>query len=64
MRITKRTDKEAMQLVKDIEANGGHCVCSIEKNDSTLCMCAEFKSKIEDPNFEGSCHCGLFYKYK
>jgi hypothetical protein len=27
-------------------------------------MCEEFKAQINDPNFEGFCHCKLYYKSK
>ena len=25
-------------------------------------MCREFREQIDDPNFEGYCHCMLYYK--
>jgi len=28
------------------------------------CMCKEFRDQIADPNFEGYCYCGLYYKSK
>jgi hypothetical protein len=27
-------------------------------------MCEEFKAQIKDPDFEGYCHCQLYYKEK
>jgi hypothetical protein len=27
-------------------------------------MCAEFRHQIADPDFEGFCHCYLYYKEK
>ena len=27
-------------------------------------MCREFREQIRDPNFEGFCHCMLYYKEK
>jgi ferredoxin thioredoxin reductase catalytic beta chain len=27
-------------------------------------MCKEFKEQIADPDFEGFCHCMLYYKSK
>ena len=26
------------------------------------CMCKEFRDQIADPDFEGYCHCMLYYK--
>ena len=34
-----------------------------EKEDYK-CMCREFREQIEDPGFEGYCHCMLYYKAK
>ena len=42
----------------------GHCPCKLEISDDTLCMCAEFKEQIADPDYEGYCHCRLYYKEK
>lgn len=28
------------------------------------CICDEFKAQIQDPDFEGYCHCQLYYKEK
>ena len=28
------------------------------------CICEEFKQQIADPDFEGYCHCMLYYKTK
>jgi len=27
-------------------------------------MCREFREQIKDPDFEGYCHCMLYYKSK
>ena len=27
-------------------------------------MCREFRDQMADPNFEGYCHCMLYYKSK
>ena len=32
------------------------------KTEDTKCMCKEFRDQIKDPNFEGYCHCLLYYK--
>ena len=57
----KELVKEIMQKIKD---NGGHCPCKLIKTDNTKCMCKEFREQIADPNFEGYCHCMLYYKEK
>ena len=28
------------------------------------CICEEFRQQMEDPEFEGYCHCMLYYKSK
>ena len=47
-----------------VDANNGYCPCAIIKTDDTKCMCREFREQIKDPDFEGYCHCYLYYKEK
>ena len=42
----------------------GHCPCRLEQTEDTMCMCKEFREQIADPEFEGYCHCMLYYKSK
>lgn len=57
---------ENRDLVEKIRAgvlkNGGYCPCRIEKTEENYCMCQEFRDQIADPDFEGYCHCMLYYK--
>ncbi|MCI9126381.1 MAG: ferredoxin thioredoxin reductase catalytic beta chain [Eubacterium sp.] len=57
---------ENEEVVKMIQAGlkerGGYCPCRIEKTEENKCMCKEFKDQIADPEFEGYCHCMLYYK--
>ncbi len=65
MKITLNPDKEIVKSVKDgLKAKDGYCPCRLEKSDDTKCMCKEFREQIEDPDFEGFCHCLLYYKEK
>ena len=36
----------------------------IAHTEENKCMCKEFRDQIADPNFEGYCHCMLYYKEK
>jgi hypothetical protein len=36
----------------------------LQRSEETKCMCKEFRTKIEDPDFEGFCHCLLYHKSK
>ena len=42
----------------------GYCPCRLERKPEYKCMCEEFKQQIQDPEFEGYCHCLLYYKEK
>ena len=65
MKIKLNSDAEIVKTVKEgLKKTGGYCPCSILKNADTKCMCKEFKEQIEDPDFEGFCHCMLYYKEK
>lgn len=54
------------EIVKSIreglKRKGGYCPCSTEVSEDTKCMCKEFREQIADPEFEGYCHCMLYYK--
>lgn len=65
MKITLNPDKEIVRVVKEgLKKSGGYCPCRKEQNDDTKCMCTEFKKQIADPEYEGFCHCMLYYKEK
>lgn len=56
-------DRNVVKIIKErLEQNDGYCPCATFKDDSTKCMCEEFKELIKDPNFKGQCHCGLYIK--
>ena len=63
MKIILNPNKEIADLVKQgLKKNGGYCPCRRERTDDFKCMCKEFREQIADPNFEGFCHCMLYYK--
>ena len=65
MKITLNPNEEIVKIVKEgLERRNGYCPCRREMNDDTKCMCKEFRDQIADPNFEGFCHCMLYYKRK
>lgn len=65
MRVILNPDAEAVDIVKKgLEKTGGYCPCRRERTEENKCMCKEFKEQIKDPNFEGFCHCMLYYKEK
>lgn len=65
MAIRLNSDKDIVNTVKEgLKRNGGYCPCRIERTEEFKCMCEEFKRQIADPNFEGYCHCMLYYKTK
>lgn len=53
---------EKLQAV--MQKNGGYCPCRIQRTPENVCICEEFKAQIADVNFEGFCHCQLYYKEK
>ena len=68
-------DKEMVKSIKEgLKRTGGYCPCRIQRteekkcaivrSEDTKCMCKEFREQIADPNFEGFCHCMLYYKSK
>lgn len=64
-KVRLNSDAEVVKLVKEgLKAKGGYCPCRLEKKEEYKCICEEFKAQIADPNFEGYCHCMLYYKEK
>ena len=65
MKITLNPDEEVVKAVKEgLKRTGGYCPCRLERSEDNKCMCKEFREQIRDPEFEGYCHCMLYYKSK
>lgn len=65
MKITLNPNPDVVKTVKEgLKRTGGYCPCVLEISEDTKCMCKQFKEQINDPNFEGYCHCMLYYKSK
>ena len=63
MKIRFNENQEIVDIIKDgLKKSGGYCPCKLERTEDNKCMCREFKEQIKDPNFEGYCHCMLYYK--
>ena len=65
MKVILNPDEEVVKTIKEgLKAKDGYCPCRMEKSEETKCICKEFKEQIMDPDFEGFCHCMLYYKSK
>ena len=65
MAIRLNEDKEIVAQIREgLKMKGGYCPCRLEKTEDNKCMCKEFRDQLADPNFEGYCHCLLYYKEK
>lgn len=65
MNIRLNPNKNIVKTVKDgLKAKDGYCPCRVGKDPDNKCMCKEFREQIADPDFEGYCHCMLYYKEK
>ena len=63
VKINLDPDQEIVSTIrKGLKRTGGYCPCRRECTEATKCMCQEFKNPIADPDFEGVCHCMLYYK--
>ncbi len=63
MKVTLNTNEAVVKAVKEgLERTGGYCPCRTQRTDEFKCICKEFKEQIADPDFEGYCHCLLYYK--
>ena len=63
--VTLNPDANIVKLVKEgLERSGGYCPCRRERTEENKCICQEFRQQMADPEFEGYCHCYLYYKSK
>ena len=64
-KITLNPDKEYVDSLRErMLQNGGYCPCRLRRVPENICICAEFRQQMADPDFEGYCHCKLYYKEK
>ncbi len=65
MAVRLNEDAELVAKIKEgLQKKDGYCPCRLQKTEDNKCMCREFRDQIADPNFEGYCHCLLYYKSK
>ena len=65
MKVTLNPNVEIVKTIKEgLEHTGGYCPCRRERTEKNKCICEEFRNQIKDPEFEGFCHCMLYYKSK
>ena len=65
MKVRLNEDKEIVKAVKQgLKMKNGQCPCVLEISEDTKCMCKQFREQIANPDFEGYCHCMLYYKEK
>lgn len=63
--IRLNDNAEIVAKIKEgLKNNDGYCPCRLGKLPENKCICEEFKEQIKDPDFEGYCHCRLYYKEK
>ena len=65
MAVRLNENKKIVEQIKQgLKEKGGYCPCRIPRAPEYKCICEEFKKQIADPDFEGYCHCMLYYKSK
>jgi ferredoxin-thioredoxin reductase catalytic subunit len=65
MKITFNKNEEIVKTIQEgLKQTGGYCPCKRDRSEENKCMCKEFREQIKDENFEGYCHCMLYYKSK
>ena len=65
MKIRFNDDPKIVETVREgLRRKDGYCPCRLQRTPENICMCQEFRDQIADPDFEGYCHCRLYYKEK
>lgn len=63
MKVILNPDEKVVKAIKEgLKKKGGYCPCKVPRTEENKCMCKEFREQISDPEFEGFCHCLLYYK--
>ena len=63
--IRLNENAEIVETVREgLRRTGGYCPCRRDNTEDTKCICTEFRRQMADPDFEGYCHCYLYYKAK
>ena len=64
-KVKLNPDAAVVAMIKEgLKAKDGYCPCRLQKTPENKCICQEFRDQIADPDFEGFCHCMLYYKGK
>lgn len=64
-KVRLNSDSELVERIKEgLRMKGGYCPCRLSRTEEYKCICSEFREQIADPDFEGYCHCMLYYKEK
>ena len=64
-KIRLNENAEIVKTIREgLKATGGYCPCRVGRTEENKCICQEFRSQCADPEFEGYCHCMLYYKEK
>lgn len=65
MEIIFNENREIVERIREgLKRTGGYCPCRLARTEENMCMCQEFREQVADPEFEGYCHCHLYYKKK
>lgn len=65
MAVRLNENKELVAKIQEgLKMKDGYCPCRLQKLPEYKCICDEFKQQMADPEFEGYCHCKLYYKTK
>ena len=65
MKVRFNEDHAVVKHIQEgLKQTGGYCPCRLARTPENKCMCEEFRRQIADPDFEGYCHCMLYYKEK
>ena len=63
MAVKLNENKEIVADIREgLKRTGGYCAWRLQRTEENKCICQEFKNQIADPDFEGYCHCMLYYK--
>ena len=65
MAVRLNDNAQMVETIREgLKRTGGYCPCRLDRSEDNKCICKEFRDQMADPDFEGYCHCMLYYKSK
>lgn len=63
LKVKRLKNTSALKTYEKMKANGGYCPCKLNRDETTKCICKEFRDQmanLSDKQTSVVCHCGVY----